>query len=136
MNDKQQQIEEIAKIASVNCGECYTCEFNTMPNCIDYLIANEFYNEGYRKIPEGSVVLTEEEFNELRQTIINLSQEHTKKCDEMNDKIIKARKQAVKEVLEMIKNKGTIHTEYDWNDYLEIDVDYLKEIAKEFGVEL
>ena len=60
-----QQIEEIVKIVSINCGECYTCKFNDMRrfgNCTDYLIANELYEQNYRKLPEDSVVLTREEY--------------------------------------------------------------------------
>ena len=104
MNDKQ--IEEIHKMAQIALGKQVTMEctkFAIEEGFFDNLIA--LYNAGYCKIDEGSVVLTEEQFNEFRQTIITQSQEYTKLCDEINDKIIKARKQAVKEVLEKTKEK-------------------------------
>ena len=64
-----EQIEEMAKIASVSCPECYACEFRHLKgkrvSCIDYLVANEFYNAGYRKVDENAVVLTREEKQRL-----------------------------------------------------------------------
>lgn len=36
----------------------------------------------------------------------------------------------------LLKQKGKIITEFDWNDYLKIDIDELKIIAKQFGVEI
>lgn len=88
-------------------------------------------------IPDDDVVLTEEQFSKLRQTIINLSQEHTKKCNEMNDKIINARKQAVKEFIERLKEeKQLIDLGCGAGCYDYIDIDDIDEIAKDFGVEL
>ena len=64
--DKQKQIEEMAKIileASCKGSECANCEFvkrveEAKTTC---LCLKSLYNAGYRKIPEGAVVLTEEE---------------------------------------------------------------------------
>lgn len=58
--DNQKQIEEMVNVYAQNCsntpiGECEP------KNCMD-CIANAFYNAGYRKIPEGAVVLTKEEY--------------------------------------------------------------------------
>lgn len=64
--DKNKIIEELVKAISIQCGECYTCEFGNMQQfgcCSDYLIANELYEQGYRKIPEDSVVLSTKEYN-------------------------------------------------------------------------
>ena len=63
--DKQKQIEEMAKVLAVNCGECYTCKYHGDVNCIDFLGAEELYNAGYRKIPENAVVLKREEYGSL-----------------------------------------------------------------------
>lgn len=89
-------IEEIAKIEigaileKVNMGDGYA-DINSLADQIYHIV-----------IPEGSVVLTEEELELYRQTIITSSQEYTKICNEMGDKIINARKQAIKEVLNRI----------------------------------
>ena len=127
--------------------------FGCVPVLTDYsssakndISLNEALNlipdDDIRKIPEGSVVLTEEEFNEFRQTIITQSQEYTKRCNEMNDKIINARKEAVKEVLEKINEKlCTFKLENKSQEYSDGYVDAIAEVcsildetAKEFGV--
>ena len=101
MNDKQKQIEEVADILGYACPRrCDKCFQNNLCG------ATKLYNEGYQKIPEGSVVLTEEEFSEFRQTIITQSQEYTKMCDETSTKIINARKQAIKEFAERLKSEA------------------------------
>lgn len=79
MENKQKQIEEIARIiAFVLCpnrnlhirwgdkAQCYSdnnfAECTQIKNVVDKL-----YNAGYRKIPENAVVLTREEYDELKQ---------------------------------------------------------------------
>lgn len=131
--NKQKQIEEMAEdirlIKELQASNIYT------PN---YQEAMALISLGYKKIPKDSVVLTEEQFSEFRQAIINLSQEHTKKCDEVNDKIIKARKQAIKEVLERV-NDCMRDFEDDDDGYILKKCEFkffMREIAKEFGVEL
>ena len=139
--DKQKQIEEMAKIMCTKTyARCSNCSCEVPTACNIYKYAVKLFYANYRKIPEGSVVLTEEEFNEFRQTIITQSQEYTKLCNEMNDKIIKARKQAVKEVLEKISNTP-IKLSYGL-DAKTVNImtatlkDKIDEIAKEFGVEV
>ena len=56
--------------------------------------------------------------------------------DKVEEECQQARKETAEKIFEMLKKKGTIHTEFDWNDYLEIDIDDLKELAKQFGVEI
>ena len=61
--DKQKQIEEIIDIQRKNClgkgvGACDDADCNA---CSAFAI----YNAGYRNIPEGAVVLTETEYNDL-----------------------------------------------------------------------
>lgn len=54
------QIEEMAKVYCQNgfkCGE--NCQTN---GCRVYEVCTNLYNAGYRKIPEGTVVLTEKEY--------------------------------------------------------------------------
>ena len=72
--DKQKQIEEMAKVVQRNmCGDkpCEECNYHgfktkILPRyCEVYLIAEKLFNAGYRKIPDGAVVLTREEYDEL-----------------------------------------------------------------------
>ena len=72
--DKQKQIEEMAKVVQRDtCGDrpCEECNYHgkmkILPRyCGVYLIAEKLYNAGYRKIPEGAVVLTREEYEKLK----------------------------------------------------------------------
>lgn len=108
--DKQKQIEEIAWIIQNGCSCSYGngCEFkdNNFKKIYDKRLECENISRAIKiydfLIPKGSVVLTEEQFNEFRQTIITQSQEYTKLCDEMNTKIINARKQAIEEYAEKL----------------------------------
>lgn len=71
--DKQKQIEEIHKMAQIALGKQITMEctkFAIEEGFFDNFIA--LYNAGYRKIPEGSVVISKEEYEEylwLKNTI-------------------------------------------------------------------
>ena len=120
--DEQKQIEEMAQCKNnfgVTCGECYTS------GCERYKLAEELYKAGYRKIPEGAVVLTDD--NEIKQY------EWSKMLDKMGffkfaDNL---RKETAEKFAERLKRKGTIFTHYDYNDYLEIGVDDIDEICKE-----
>lgn len=140
---KEKQIEEMAKVM---CGGCHNGEECMRCLCADWYRAEMLYNAGYRKIDKGSVVLTEEEFNELRQTIITQSQEYTKICNEINalwfEAWNKSRKQAVRELIEKINEKlctfKLVNKNQEFVDgYTEAIAEVcgrLDEIAKEFGV--
>lgn len=69
--DKQKQIEEMARDfgnAQYRCNEdspcCKECILNG--DCIPYEYARVAYNAGYRKIPEGAVILTKAEYESKR----------------------------------------------------------------------
>ena len=77
MNDKQKQIEEMATIICDMSFTCKTCqETRGSRECIASVWnkAQRIYNAGYRKIPKGSVVLTEEEHIEILGKIKMLEQ--------------------------------------------------------------
>ncbi len=123
--DKQKQIEEMAYLMS-GCINCRAYD-ELHPKCQCFiqneLNATKLYNAGYRKIPEGSVVLTEEEFCEFRE-------------DSAKVKFLKKeiQKQAVKEFAERLKEnfrKNNIESGIWFTNVSIVD-----ETAKEFGVEL
>ena len=72
--DKQKQIEEMAKVLeskhlSMCTWDSYNDDFNdNYPNECKK-VATALYDAGYRKIPEGAVVLTREEYDELQKGI-------------------------------------------------------------------
>jgi hypothetical protein len=67
----QKQIEEMAKVLDGDCGECYTCKYfeHKGTNCTYLLGAEYLYNAGYRKIPEGVVVLKKEEYESVKDSV-------------------------------------------------------------------
>ena len=123
MTDKEQQqrIEEIGKVMceefrSEHCGN--DCE------CANEFIAKKLVEQGYRKIPKGVVVLTQEEYNALM-----LEQQRLKEivdripCGyELKDK---TRKETAKEILDKI--------DYESNGQTKQITDLLR---KKFGVEV
>lgn len=136
MTDKQ-QIEEMAKIASINCGECYTCEFSHLKgkglSCMDYLVANEFYNAGYRKIDENAVVLTREQHKQMFKDLI------------ASNKVIEAetRKETAKEILQNLyyfSNGHSFRTEEMGDNVYLNKVDdilvFIEEEARKYKVEV
>ena len=69
MNDKEKAIEEMAKCYKCESylyrGDVRNCQYlRDGKMCERYKIAEDIYNAGYRKIPDGAVVLSGREFNE------------------------------------------------------------------------
>lgn len=68
---RQEQIEEMAVIGCVRnpqahtAEECAKCDFK-QGQCNAYRHAEKLYNAGYRKIQDGTVVLTNEEYEMLK----------------------------------------------------------------------
>ncbi len=95
LQEHQKQIEEMAKILDEDCGDCYKCNYYDNEDsggieCIFWLYAERLYNAGYRKIPENAVVLTREEYDEIKQYqsyIPELKKAFDKICKETAEKI-------------------------------------------------
>lgn len=84
--DKQKQIEEMAK---TYCQNGFKCDDSCQTNgCRVYEVCTELYNAGYRKIPEGAVVLTREE--------------NEKWLDWLELNMAKARKETAEKFAEMV----------------------------------
>lgn len=132
MEDKM--IEEMAIIALKNTLS-YTCAKQ---------IAMNFYKQGYRKLPEDSVVLSKEEYEKLQNKLERYSEERefvgkcltdaTLRCVELtndfNDMLDSiydlARKETAKKTIKWFKeNSVCIPSDEDINEF-----------AKQFGVEI
>ena len=66
--NKQKQIEEMARTfggchITPNCKVC--CAYSGSTDCPNKTRAEDLYNAGYRKIPEGAVVITREELEDI-----------------------------------------------------------------------
>ena len=123
MNEKQ-QVEGIAKFMHYKAYgkdcENVKCELCWCPCKND---AEEFYNEGYRKLPEDSIVLSKEEYEKLKYTWITDSDAYKKGCEEMAEKIFKMLISKL-ESNQFLSGKRII---------MEVDVENL---AKQFDVEI
>jgi muramoyltetrapeptide carboxypeptidase LdcA involved in peptidoglycan recycling len=134
--DKQKQIEEMAKVIKADYKDkewidvtcCIPQVTSYYAECLGGAIdcAEALYNAGYRKIPEGSVVLTEE--NEIKQY------EWSKMLDKMGffkfaDKV---RKETVDKFVKMLKESEPL-MDIVYRDYLVSYIelcDEIDEIAK------
>ena len=116
MDEKQKQIEVLPNHSEISdiANSLYNMQDRfdlTNPYEVGYAIINML---GYRKIPENAVVLTKEEKSKL-----------------LHEMYEQGKFDGVVKFAEKLKEKGTIHTEFDWNDYLQIDIDDIDEICKE-----
>ena len=110
MNDKK-QIEELASLmadCNTTCDECFE-KFESVTtmkikerekHCQVYAYAQRAVEQGYRKIPEGAVVLTKEEYEKLK----NKPPFAVIKYDE--DKMKKIVKEAAKNTVFEFTKKG------------------------------
>lgn len=129
---KQEQIEEMANYYCEYCkkqtGEKF-CEHIDDKSCNIFFEAELFYNAGYRKIPEDSVVLSREEYKRLLDNAIRVDMEY------LDHELAKTRKETAKEILQRLYDKC-----YEVQGLREgyahiIPLDILI-LAKEYGVEV
>jgi hypothetical protein len=118
--DKQKQIEEMCEILNTDCGDCENCAFLGVKwekgvDCIYLFMAEALYNAGYRKIPEGAVVLTQEEWAVHNEQF----------AQAMYQKEVNTRKETAEKFAEMLK------LSLDKNDLYVYSNDDINEICKE-----
>lgn len=134
------QIEEMAKVIGVNCGECYTCKHRGAINCVDFLSAEELYNAGYRKIEEGAVVPTEDEVYEELDTckvamIVHDDGEKYVSYDDYNEyterlgKIARQRKARIEQLEKLLDDRCDRCIERERKETAEKFVERLKELV-------
>ena len=138
--DKQKQIEEMARTLT-------TCERNSCVGCgrecIDYRMAKAIYNAGYRKIPEGAVVLTGTETEECLEDLLTEFDEmsfypatlmpNAEECArEWKRKLIYAIGQLRKETAEKFAERVKMAFYYEFDELIpSIMADKIDEICKE-----
>ena len=129
---KQEQIEEMANYYCEYCkkqtGEKF-CEHIDDKSCNIFFEAELFYNAGYRKIPEDSVVLSREEYKRLLDNAIRVDMEY------LDHELAKTRKETAKEILQCLYDEC-----YEIQKLRECvahitPLDILT-LAKEYGVEV
>lgn len=159
MNEKDKMIEEMAK----DLKECLPNDWYWQKSVDSdtYLVAKHFYNAGYRKIPKGSVVLSKEEYFEyveLRNSEVGeLVKENRKLGKHCLDwmklyhkqltKTNEARKEMAEEILtKMLAKAKRLKEQFNSTTYgknkehliatIEIEIAGIKNLAKQFGVEV
>lgn len=128
MTDEQKQIEEIARVMCINSKAftCKACNWGAEPDCLDYKNAKTLFEQGYRKVPENAVVLSEEE---LRQMVRART-----KC--VDNKAISVRKETAREIIEMLIPDCEV-CDKEWYKGCKCFREKLAEkIAKQYGVEI
>ena len=109
---------ELKKAMIEELGHALYCKQDKFVLSNPFDVAKAVVEEGYRKIPEGAVVLTREE-NEKWLDFLELN-------------IKKARKETAREFVKALKKK--LYT----NNYCQeiVTEEHIDEIAKQFGVEV
>lgn len=131
--EKNKQIEEICSLLFCDKWELPFTECPEDIRCID-CIARKLYEQGYRKIPKDSIILTSEEYEILK---IKEKEKHwLQTCMSVwkNGKIDGGKETAEKIYLQAKATVNTTKHIVQVREYLHIDA--LKEIVKSYGVEI
>ena len=138
MNDKEKQIEEIYNLLFCDKWEQPFTECPEDIRCID-CIARKLYEQGYRKIPQDSVILTREELSKRDYEFRQIGYDEClrdnpkkdkyiktleRKIDQLNAKLDQSIKETAKNILEDLDNNGVYSK------------DYTNFMRKQFGVEI
>ena len=91
MNLLNEQIEEMVSIMAASNNPFIDVPIEIMPQ-----VAKALYNAGYRKIPEDSVVLSREEWKQIKNSLY-----YSK--EELEKKLQRERKETAKEFAEKLK---------------------------------
>ena len=116
---KQEQIEEMATVIS-NYADKHEWELHE-PELED--LAIELYNAGYRKIPDDSVVLSREEWKQIKNSLY-----YSK--EELEKKLQRERKETEKEFAEKLKIKAIRLSEIENYHVCNLIDELLKEYEK------
>ena len=163
MKDKE-MIEEMVKIlekvAFEYKGYCINgkkrCPFDYKRKCCECAMAHTLYEQGYRKLPEDSVVLLREEYEKLTAPRLfikprELNQKELAEklkdfnygiigVDESSIEIIPTRAEIEKETAEKILKDLIKNCQYTFGvngkPIIALDGDFALNTAKQFGVEI
>ena len=91
---EQEQIEEMISTLAASNNPFVDVHVEIMPQ-----VAKALYNAGYRKIPEDSVVLSREEWKQIKNSLY-----YSK--EELEKKLQRERKETAKEIAEKLKQKA------------------------------
>lgn len=143
MNKKE--IEEMAVIGCVRnpqahtAEECAKCDFK-QGQCNSYRHAEALYNAGYRKVPDGAVILTpeerDEEMKEINKTLaerdeLKAENERLKEVIADQNELCWNCKKSIKEFAEKLKKRTILYNGINVK-YEAITADNIDELLKEY----
>ena len=145
---KQEKIEEIEsdikKALEFDCSKdkCKTCKHKNEDNCEIPLITDYLIEQGYRKLPKDSVVLTKEEYEVLANQYKNLEIKYSNLCDNyrlckdanetLKQNIIITRNETAEKILRDLYSEATSNV----SETVELTTFQIEQLAKQFGVEI
>ena len=144
--DEQKQIEEIAKdINNAWClkpnGDIFAINEKLNKNDIE-MLAHQLVLEGYRKLPEDSVVLSKEEYGMLVNQYKNLEIKYSnlsdnyRLCKDANEtlkqNIIITRNETVEKILRDLYSEATSNV----SETVELTTFQIEQLAKQYDVEI
>ncbi len=135
--DKQKQDKRIKH------GKTGTRLFNIMSYTCAKQIAMNFYNAGYRKIPENAVVIPKEisVYDDIEKTVKVYKNDLGERVEFTNEQVMflaqlyhfcenKTRKETTEKIVDWLKARARVNKTLD--GYEIIDIDDINEVTKEF----
>lgn len=133
-----EMIKDMCPDYGTMCDKC-----NANGHCTVEYTAKRLIDKNWCKVPEGSVVISKEKLLEIAADYEKMAMFHLERQRELDQ----ARKQAIKEVLEKVRNNFVEQSAYScdcsqhcgYYDYkigISEVVEQIDELAKEMGVEL
>ena len=120
---KEEQIKEMVSIMAASNNPFIDVPIEIMPQ-----VAKALYNAGYRKIPEDSVVLSREEWKQIKNSLY-----YSK--EELEKKLQRERKETAKESYSKMYDFA-YRTKSYYTDALNDIIAKIDETFNDFGIEL
>ena len=138
MDEKQKQIEEMAKIIEeeqIRTANTTDGFQELMKKGVAYCHSKAFYNAGYRKIPEDAVVLTGRE--NQKYCAYKIIEPQIRGCLDRERELEKRLETIRKEMAREIANEIKLAFYREFDELIpSIMADKIDEIAKQYGVEV
>ena len=120
---KQEQIEEMISTLAASNNPFVDVPVEIMPQ-----VAKALYNAGYRKIPEDSVVLSREEWKQIKNSLY-----YSK--EELEKKLQRERNETAKEIFKSFENAFSLYYPHGILTYEDFQNHFMY-LAEKYGVEV
>lgn len=127
MKDKEKQTEEMAKTMCGLENPCIMCYVQSP--CLARVNAKALIEQGYRKLPEDSVVITKEEYEKLLDKNKSYTQSFMFGFG-------KGRKETAEKFINLSDSDILVVDTQEYGEIEVVSVEKLQEIAKTFRVEI